>query len=183
MKTQKNKLLFLVLAASLLSACTSTDGPPKCTLHDDTWRKAIALYRQALFEEAIAMTEATPCPPKDKQLIINSYMGLYLLKPTPKLEARSRAAIRELSPHEYGLPDIGFLLVTLNDFGAARSFYESQLASLQSARPQGMKETSRLEIERRLQGAIKILDDPRWTQENKMNLLWALQRTLSGKTK
>jgi hypothetical protein len=156
-------------------------SPSKCTLEDDTWKKAIALYRQGMYEEAIEMTESTPCPPKDKQLIISSYMGLYLLTPTPEIAARARAAIKELAPKSYGGPDVGFLLVALNDLRGARDFYESMLESLEKSPPRDMPEKNRQEVEHRFRQAIDVIDSRAWSPDEKLDLIRKLESTLSGK--
>lgn len=179
MKTRR--ALFLNLLLISLGTSSVSGAPSKCTLEDDTWKKAIALYRQGMYEKAIAMTESTPCPPKDKQLIISSYMGLYLRTPTPEIAARARAAIKELAPKSYGGPDVGFLLVALNDLRGARDFYESMLASLEKSPPRDMPERNRQEVESRFRQAIDVIDSRAWSPEEKFDLIRKLESILSGK--
>ena len=180
-KVKTRHSFFLCLLLASLGTSSASGAASKCTLEDDTWKKAISLYRQGLYEKAIAMTESTPCPPKDKQLVISSYMGLYLLTPTPEIAARARAAINELAPKSYGGPDVGFLLVALNDLRGARDFYESMLASLEKSPPHDMPEKDRQEVERRFRQAINVIDSRAWSPDDKLDLIRKLESILSGK--
>jgi hypothetical protein len=164
----------------LNGACFAIDGetsmaPISSPCHQANLQneKALELYRKGNLNGAIDAVHSAPCTWVDYQLLFDSYVGLYMQNPDPKLDQEARSDVDAyMARHDtHHFADPGPLYVALGDFQAAVDWYKS-LDALFLEQPHGASAYDKTGYkEEHIARALKVLQSRQWKSSQKFELL------------
>ncbi len=122
-------LIFVFLATA---GCTNNNDFKNVVVNcgdEEIWsKKALDYYSNSDFEAALNITSASHnCAWVDRQLIFNSYMGLYLQKPSQITKKNALEEYSRFNETPDLLADPGPMLITIGEDDQALAWYKGAL--------------------------------------------------------